>query len=1140
MSAAPSIMTAVAALPLEADSSALSRAASYNNLPDLPATEPGSPGLRRTFSDQTFPSNPEAPSPSKETVAAGKDILRRTSLRAKNKTATVAVSHFTLSSAEDVSTMASGSSPDQPANAIPETRAPEPVARPTKARSMSGRLAHLARKPWISSSSSRSPSPSAKITKRRPFSGDDQSPTRLQTQFLENPVEPADGTDESPTPARKRTILYKRPRRPTLAVIAQESNPSTPNSPTTSNNLRTKNSLERFTASLNVSTPVLPPMPKAAAATAAAFAGGIDPVRKKDELWGVFRGLEADYQKFQTKSSALKANVIRSSLLPFLSRHQLHTSCKSLRPEDLDRRVNILNKWWTGLLEMLNGKNNQSISGTDRPVYLEAVVGIMTRPEWRIPFPAAQSATQSNGSMSNPLDHTSTSVSETSEGSSGSEFLIESIHHNIRNLFVQNLLSQMAFVVERMSMRHAPASLVAFCGKACAYAFFFCPGVADILVRLWNTPADIFRRILSESEVHKSINARSFAQELAFNFPPALRTLSFHSHASLVRYLRRKPDVPLNASQIPWQSPWVSRWSGRDTDLFFVFVKYIHILFADAIPPSTEKSHRILAPGLLPVHSQLLVVLEDTLYKQSAASPSAAASAENSSHSVAAITFDDFIEGADASVSALPLGTANSHRSMAENRLVILLRDFLSESSVEPNRARLFYAESFCSVMKAGARKTSLFDHNACFLLCDFIEEVIPILTRYAQSIESELFDWKFWLVVCRQMMQSHNSLTEIRVFSFLFGIWNTWVATEERKGDVCLGVLLDEPFFYHYFNHWSPMVRAYFHRLLCWRVARFNGEPTPLDTTIYETLSNRLQCTWAYYLAFQSKAGTEMTAPLSSAPCTPAPGRRIIIIRCDNHLPPNNLFVSFDRVVPPGSTGQPLAAKINSTADLPSSESQPSSQKRRWGLLKSMFGAAKSGESAVDEPETKTLDQTVTSDRCSDGHARSHNGSLEHLRPKTPHQPFSFRFSLEWMDRPQWPSKNKRLYTPSLPVAAQLHVQLRSRPRSSETSTEKCIKKPTENVENEASKNGDDDKVTATEVSATPPPTDSSVSLPELAVPFPTNPLVASKYAGRALAEWAQIVAECDCFFARRRDEGVPSDRMVETPILGVESFRK
>ena len=55
------------------------------------------------------------------------------------------------------------------------------------------------------------------------------------------------------------------------------------------------------------------------------------------------------HSRFQSKSISLKANVIRTSLIPFLNRHHLHASCKNLRPEDLDRRVNILNKWWIGL-----------------------------------------------------------------------------------------------------------------------------------------------------------------------------------------------------------------------------------------------------------------------------------------------------------------------------------------------------------------------------------------------------------------------------------------------------------------------------------------------------------------------------------------------------------------------------------------------------------------------------------------------------------------------------------------------------------------------------------------------------------------------------------------------------------------------
>jgi hypothetical protein len=850
--------------------------------------------------------------------------------------------------------------------------------------------------------------------------------------------------------------------------------------------------------------------------------------------------------RFQSKSISLKANVIRSSLLPFLGRHHLHASCKNLRPEDLDRRVNILNKWWIGMLEMLNGKNNQSISGTDRPVFLEAIVGIMARPEWRIPFPMAR---QGSG-PTDSLKYASTSVSESSDGSgsSGSDFLVESIHHNIRNIFIQNLLSQMAFVVERMSMRHAPASLVAFCGKACAYAFFFCPGIADILVRLWCTPPNMFRRILSESAGSRTGNMRAYTQELSLCFPPALRPLAFHSQAPLLRYLRQKPDAPLNTTHINWNRPWITRWAGRDTDLFFVFVKYIHILYAEYIPPETEKAKRILSPGLLLVHAQLLLVLEDTIYKQSAQQTT-----ENP-HSAAAITFDDFIESPDASASSQHLRSgSNSHRSMAENRLIILLRDLLSESSAEPNRARLLFAESFCGIIKAAAQKTSLFDHNACFLLCDFLEEVIPIITRYAQSIETELFDWSFWLEVCRQMMQSHNSLTEVRVFSFLFCIWGTWIATEERKASLCLDFLLHEPIFYHYFTHWSPMVRAYFHRLLCWRVGRFNTDPSSLDSTVYETLSDRLLRVWEYYIGFQSKAEEDMTAPLSSAPCTPAPGRRIIIIRCDNHLSPVNLFVSFDRVVPPVPSDQLMSHRRTGSADSAGSDGPPS--KRRWGIFKSMFGSSSSSRptdgvpssNSSDDSENGIPDPTVTSDsKCLEDHDQTPTTSAEELvRPKTPHQPFFFKFSLEWMDRPQWPTKNKRLFTPCLPVASQLHVEHRRSPDKSDydTASENPAISDTESdgKVSDPGLNTSQDTPTQPTSDAWPrSPTTKNSPLPEIPSQPTHDYLVPSKYAGRALAEWAHIVSECDSFFARRRDEGVPTDRMVETPTLGVESFRK
>jgi hypothetical protein len=48
------------------------------------------------------------------------------------------------------------------------------------------------------------------------------------------------------------------------------------------------------------------------------------------------------------------------------------------------------------------------------------------------------------------------------------------------------------------------------------------------------------------------------------------------------------------------------------------------------------------------------------------------------------------------------------------------------------------------------------------------------------------------------------------------------------------------------------------------------------------------------------------------------------------------------------------------------------------------------------------------------------------------------------------------------------------------------------------------------------------------------------ARYTGRALAEWMLVVGECQSFFERRKNEGVPGNKFVETPTLGVEVFKR
>ena len=438
----------------------------------------------------------------------------------------------------------------------------------------------------------------------------------------------------------------------------------------------------------------------------------------------------------------------------------------------------ILNKWWMGLLDMLNGRHNQTISGTDRPTFLEAVTGLMTRAEWRVPAFTSPTAIDTPHPRRPDI---SKSTSAASFESNGSDVLAESIHQNVRNIFVQNLLSQMAFVVDRMSMRTAPASLVAFSGKACAYAFFFCPGVADILVRLWHISTTSLRRIFAELGCPRGMNLTVISKDITSHFPPPVRSLTVATQVELARHLHRKVLLPLRISYIRWYGPWVGRWSGRDSDLFFVFTKHFHLLVAEFVPTGLELMDRACVPGLVPVHAQIMTLLETTLYRQAGQIQGA---------NLSSSTVDD-LENADASA-PLPLTVANANRSMAENRLIMLLRDLLADTDPTRSSLRELYADSFGGIIKAAARKISLYNNDACFSLCDFMEEVLTIMSKYHQSHDATpILDWPFWLKVCQLMMGSHNSLTKVRLFAFLYSTWNILISNGERRQELCLDWLL-------------------------------------------------------------------------------------------------------------------------------------------------------------------------------------------------------------------------------------------------------------------------------------------------------------------------------------------------------------
>ncbi|KEY64788.1 hypothetical protein S7711_08067 [Stachybotrys chartarum IBT 7711] len=909
------------------------------------------------------------------------------------------------------------------------------------------------------------------------------------------------------------------------------------------------------------------------------------PTHVRDVLWSSFKTLELEFKLFLVKQIPQRMQQFQSTLLPFLKATMFHGSVKVLSPEDVDRRATILNKWWNVALDMLDNQGTNAVSRADRSVLLETIAIIMMRPEWRQTSTCLLPLTERpHRNAARPRSWTDTSGSTISSGQL--DFLAESAEHNIRTMFLANLMRQIVFVIDKLSLRAAPLDLVNLAGKTFAYAFFFAPGVADVAVRLWGLTPELIRRTSDELGLPRKRTTHS--EDLAALFPPAMAGLQWSSPKAMWETIKVVPPMSMLIARVPWTGPWVSRWKGHGTDLFFIFCKYYHVLADQFMPPDLSLAQKAACPGFVLVQAQLLSIMDTSLHRQNA--PRGPFGGPMDSSYVA-----------DASA-MLPLPASDMNQRTSESRLIALLKDFLSDDSPDFSGAKCTFAGAFTSMLEAATRKISQFDSSACFTLCDFLEEVLTTYGEFENGKESESYiNWTFWVEVWKKIMASFNTMSEIRTLSFIFSIWDTIVRDPQRKKLICLDWLISDATFNTYFNHWCPMVRAYYHRLLCWRICRDEGKPIAVDAEIFFAASNRLRTAWAHYLYMKDDAEKNGRPPPSTCPTLPTPNKKFVIIRQHLYEPQPGYLVGFDSFARPKSSDKLPASMTIRDADGPRSEA-----KKRWSIIDKVFSLGSAGNVDTEAPSPGLArrpsweDDFLAAGRMANN-SRIHDGAAppppppKQLPPTSPESStfdaspeieepdYIFKFILAWQ-QPPVPSRNRVLTRPVLPAPAQARVRLRTRsdsgppPSPSIPSPTRTFsgssrmglvqgarnasplpspikvspRPPRISLENDgdrdslsADMNKDffsleaDEQVKASSLNATP--------VQERAVEAVTKPsrpvgmfVQNAIYTGRSLAEWGAVVFEYNNFLERRRDEGVLGLSEVEVPLLAVEGFRK
>jgi hypothetical protein len=273
--------------------------------------------------------------------------------------------------------------------------------------------------------------------------------------------------------------------------------------------------------------------------------------------------------------------------------------------------------------------------------------------------------------------------------------------------------------------------------------------------------------------------------------------------------------------------------------------------------------------------------------------------------------------------------------------------------------------------------------------------------------------------------------------------------------------------------------------------------------SAIMRAVSDRLRSVWSHYLWLREEAEHRHALLPSTQACNPAPGRRFLIIRNDNPVVNNGgPFISFDgfvqspnrRLSSANAVPEPEVRPISAQSeDSDFGEEEPA--KGRWSLLRSFIGAPKQSpkSKSANSVRTEASKPSTASPSSTAEPASTTKVPTEAPRPRPTHRSFSFRFSLEWVDKRFGTYQQMRLSPPRLPLPAQVHLQTKG--------------------------------INITAVQPSKPTGAAATS---------------SRYAGRALAEWTFISHECQNFFDRRKNEGVPSNRLVETPTLAVEAFRR
>jgi hypothetical protein len=218
------------------------------------------------------------------------------------------------------------------------------------------------------------------------------------------------------------------------------------------------------------------------------------------------------------------------------------------------------------------------VSGSDRPAYLEAISGIMSRSEW----------TQTTATT---------------------RYIYESL-----------LYDTVKLIIDKLCLKTVPLSMAAFSGKVLAYSFFWAPGVAPVLLHLLRVSQLDIDRIVEATFTNDDVSLEDSVNLVRSNFPLHLAKLVGYTQGLQPRPTRKSslgPSIntikirPNPPPQLPeLYGPWARRWIMPSSDVFFAFLKHYYAIISKMLSVDLPWFVHLASPGLIVIQAFLVNQLD--------------------------------------------------------------------------------------------------------------------------------------------------------------------------------------------------------------------------------------------------------------------------------------------------------------------------------------------------------------------------------------------------------------------------------------------------------------------------------------------------------------------------------------------------